>query len=72
MNRSRLGRPAATDPAANRTAQLAVTLDESPQLIVQTNLSAQDMDDALDAGYAVHLSPLITDFIHHQKHWWIA
>jgi hypothetical protein len=73
MNRPRLGRSGAVTPAvADTAAQLVVASGESPPVIVQVALTAQDMDAALAIGDAVHLSPLITDFIYHQKHWWIA
>jgi hypothetical protein len=70
MNRPRLGHPVVT--AAGKTTSLAIVLHESSQVTVQTALTAQDMNDALAAGDAAHLSSLITDFVHHQNHWWIA
>ena len=39
---------------------------------VRSNLSRDEMDQALATGSAQHLSPLITDFVHHQNHWWVA
>ncbi len=39
---------------------------------VGSNLSREDMDQAQATGAARHLSPLITDFVHHQNHWWVA
>lgn len=46
--------------------------DESGMNQVRSSLSGEEMDQALDTGAARHLSPLITDFVHHQKHWWVA
>jgi hypothetical protein len=39
---------------------------------VGSNLSREDMDQALATAAAQHLSPLITDFVHHQNRWWVA
>jgi hypothetical protein len=75
MNRPRLGRPTAATTATATTGTTVhpeTAIDPPAQTIVQATLTTQDMHDALTAGHAVHLSPLITDFIHHQKHWWIA
>jgi hypothetical protein len=73
MNRPRLGRSVST-PALTptTTVQGVVPLDGSSQVIVQASVTAEDMDVAVAAGHATHLSVLITDFILFQKQWWIA
>lgn len=74
MNRPRLtGRPPKDNqphPSASRAAE--PTAATAAPVVVAATLSAEHMNDALTAGQASHLSPLITDFIHHQTQWWIA